>query len=778
MRYIKTVVGSLIAALVTLIALPELSAQVTFSEVPTPQQFFARKGDSTHVTFQVRGTMSGANSGNRLKAVLYKGGRVVDSTSQALRYVNGDAGFGVSLQLPVTRANHTLVLRVDEQVLATVPDLVGGDVFVVNGQSNAVGGYALAEVDRDSFLRGYLPVNGWTLLQYSNPGQWMGRAAMQLSKAEDVPVAVFNFAVGAQQLGFFMPGGSANYDESEAILASAGVLGRIRGLCWFQGEADGWEATLASYTRGLSVLFDAYKTGFGVSRFYGFQTRTYACSHPKPFVMEAQRRLSAQRDDVDFLASTNAVNDSCHFVYEGGYQLLGDRLAKVIRLRQYGETDQRVLSPDVDSARAVSATQIDVYFRDYGAGLAVTGRPWTEFRAEGPDLRPISGQVIGARLRLTFAGDISGARGLSYLSHAGPALDAVHNRSGVGAFTFYNVSLAPGDGAPGNRPDAELKLRSEVRELAVATIINTFLVVHNTGRASIKELKVQVPLPRPQLIYVGANEGNTVDGTFDPARDTWTIDGIAPGDSAVLQLNYFVFDQTGPATVWAQIISAEVADEDSRANNGTPGQVREDDEVRLVFNDRASDCNLSLEANEIECSVSGRDTTLTFTLDPQQTIAARRLLVSGVVGGEVAWTTTSELQLSLKLDAQTPRLAEFATFEVARADDPSCATVVGVSIGKACGVVSVGEEEENFESKQLRTFPNPVQAGMTLRLQLDSNAGQQQLEPELFDVLGRRLAMPEFSLDADSGLFELAAPTRSGVYYLRLGRAVATVLVE
>ena len=767
LRYILTLAWVAAAA--------ALGAQVTFSAIPTDNQLIARAGDDDGVAFVVQGNVADASGGESVTATLSSAGVVVDSAAVRLRVVGDSAGFGVSLRLPVTRANHTLVVRLDGAVVATVRGLVAGDVFVVNGQSNALGGYSLAEVDRDSFLRGYSPGGGWGLLQFSNPGQWMGRAARQLTLAHDVPVAVFNFAVGAQRLSFFVPGGSGNFEEVRSVLGAAGALGSVRGLCWFQGEADGWEATIGSYGREWSELLDAYRDQLGVAHFYGFQTRTYACGHPEPFVMEAQRRLNRERADLDLVASTNAINDSCHFVYEGGYQVLGDRLADVITLRQYGGSDRGVLSPDVDSARVRSATEIEVYFRDYGAGLAVTGAVWGEFRAEGTGLRAVAGEIRGARLWLTFPGDISRARGLSYLGHAGPDPAALHNGRGVGAFTFYDVSLAPGDGVPGNRPDAELTLRSATDALAVATVFSAEAVVRNTGRASLREFVVSVPLPRPNLIYVGGNEGEASRGRFDPARDRWTVDGLAPGDSAVLRLNYFVADAAGPVTLWAELADAEREDEDSRAGNGTRGLVSEDDEARVVFNDRGRDCAFGVEASAVSCTT---DSLVEFMLVARGLPGDERLLLRGAPDGEPrVWLAGEPLSLRVAPGAWSgfdPSLG--LALDIEREGDSTCATRVVVALSPNCPLVDVAERRSGEAGARLVVFPNPVVAGGRLQVRLtDSRLLADETPVALFDLGGRQLGATTLARALREGL---AAPPVSGWYVLRVGAEARAIVVE
>ena len=766
-------------------------AQVTVTQFPLDNQLIARTGLATSAPAHIAGTVASGQGSLSLSAKLYDGQALVAEQTQVVqRSANAAVNFEMEILVPVTRTNHRLELTQagSSTPVAAAINVVAGDVYVVNGQSNAVAGFALATPDRDDFLRGYLPNGDWSPLQLSNPGEWMGRAAYVLSRRHDVPIAVFNFAVGAQRLSFFMPTGTGqgNFDEAAATLEAAGVLGNVAGVCWFQGEADGWEASIRSYREELTELLNHYRQEYGNQQCYAFQTRSFSCGHPKPFVMEAQRRLDSELDWLTVLSTTNAVHDSCHYPYQGGYAVLGDRLADVITNEQYGRSDRSVYSPDIDSARIVSSNAIRLFFNGAGGGLAVTGNPWSEFVAEGVVVPASNGTISGNTVTLQFSEDISGATGVSYISHDGPEPDFLHGQSGVGAFTFYNKSLRPGDGDPGNFPDAELSFYSSTEELAVATVFSMDVVLRNTGPTTLTDAVVNVPLPRPVLIYEGGNEGTTDIGTFDPASDRWFVPALAPRDSAVLTLSYFVANADVPARIWGQLASASPIDEDSTPGNATLGEVAEDDEARIVIGQRELDCMLSVEP------VSSTCTGVSFPVwDLQLAVAEGTddvLTVSGPNGVPASWNTSGNLSLSLDFKAlrdagQLPLQLSFQ-----RPSDATCGSVLTIANPESCDALVSTDDVPVDTSFQV--YPNPSEAGALLTLELPQ-ALQLTSEVQLIDVTGRRLASYDLSTSSPAGsqrlrsaqaanIYQLDLPNAlpAGLYVLRIGQLSQQVIVR
>ena len=793
-----------LAAALAGFAVASSGAQITLTSFPAEEQLVARASvaDAT-ATFEVAGT---AQAATELTLRLLDGAAV---ESEATARVTPGAAFALPLVIPVTRRAFRVELLAGGEVVAAAERVVAGDVFVVAGQSNAIAGYAMSTPDRDSFLRGFSVQTGepydWSLMGLSAPGETAGRAASLLSRRHDVPIAVFNFGVGAKDVAFFRAGatephpfndtsvrlGDSSLTSFETIrdqLAAAGALGRVRGVIWAQGEGNSFETPLGAYAEQLGALMDEYRDRLGIERMYGIQTRFGACGGTQPFVMEDQRQLAARRGDIDFTASTNVAQDAddCHFAFSRedpaslfGLRLLGDWLADLIALHTYGTAPALgagAFSPDIDSARVTGPREITLYFDASGAEMAVTGAPWDEFVAEGVGARASSGAVTGNRVALGFSQDVSLATGVTYLSHTGPSDAFLHNAAGVGAFTFYDVATIAGDGDPGNLPDLELALESDAEVVTPGANFVVEVVLRNTGPTTATGIEVVVPVPEgSQIGYVGSAIPSPAVGAFNPQEDRWSLPSLGPGREAAMTVTYFT-QATTPArvTVWAEVAAQLGGDEDSTPGNAIgadlpAGTVLEDDEARVVIGDRAADCVLSVEPTTSRCDGVGG----TWTLGLTATVgAADPLEVSGLPGVAAATVSLAE-EARYTFDYAALRAAGDTILAIAAARDGSCSNRFLLPPPTSCTGTPTGLFDRAPASAPLRIPPNPVTAGRTIRVVLPGAQGPRGMRAELYDATGRGV----WSGPAAQA-FEVPTEGLAGVYVLRAGRYVGRVVVR
>ncbi len=751
-------------------------AQVSFTAFPADYQLIPREGDARTATYRVRGTVTGVATGRRLSAKLTQRGKTVDSSSVALAYVNGVATFDLPVAIPVTRANHTLQVTVDGAIRATARYLVAGDVYMVNGQSNAEGLVVMREADRDSFLRGprYLGT-GWAPMQLTRAGLWMGRTANELSRQRDVPVAAFNFAVGAKGIEFFREGHEArdgNFEAARDTLRKYDVDQRVRGLIWFQGETDAFSYSAERYRAELDSLLSEYEAAFGIPRFYAFQTRTFSCSSTRPDVMEGQRQLSAERADFDLMSTMNAMHltDGCHYFADGGYDVLGTRMARLILYREGGSRGSaQVLPPDVDSARVTGPREISVWFDTHGAGLAVSGNPYPEFRAEGTGYRPTGGRVDGDRLVLTFAEAVAGSTGISYLSHSGPAPDYVYSASGPGVLTFHDLSFVRGDGDVGNFADVRLTLGSEAQTLRLNGQLAVRLTLYNEGPSSVRAAKARIPTPAGLNFVSGQSSVAGTDVAPSLVEVTWTIPKIFPGDSASLLMTYFIREVGGAVTLWAEVASDESRDEDSAPGNGEPGEVREDDEARLVFGDRRKDCVLSAEATAVTCDGGGSGEVLRFFLTGRDATPSL-LSTSGTGIPAATWPAGTRQELIVpNFNALIEAATGSLRLTVTKVADATCATRVAVRVPDVCLGPNASSDPAAGPTS-LSLYPNPVRSGGLLRLTSPTNVDEGPEAVQIYSATGQRVPTSgAYREDAHTLAVRIEAP--AGVYLAIVGVA-------
>ncbi|MGY0004090.1 sialate O-acetylesterase [Micromonospora sp. I033] len=349
--------------------------------------------------------------------------------------------------------------------------VVAGDVYVIEGQSNAVAGMqrGSAAAEESPYLRSYgSPVvdgirsaaaRSWNYAvgdltqQPGAVGQWGIRMAHRISDTYQVPVAVINGAENGRPIGYFQRVDSrpsdlrTNYGRLRERLAAAGVLGKVRGVLWYQGEADNDNAT--AHVAGFSALLRDWRAELGGpdTRYYVFQVRTSPCGDGRSArLREAQRRMGDTLGVT--VLSTNGLSgqDDCHFGWEQGYRELGDHAFAVVSRDLYRGPGDGVAPPNPRSAAFVDAgrTAVVVRLRDDDP-LTVQPGVAADFRIEGSGVDVVDvAYRPGGELLLTLSGPATGATGVSYLGRPG-AGPWVVNASGIGLLTFQGLPIA----APG-----------------------------------------------------------------------------------------------------------------------------------------------------------------------------------------------------------------------------------------------------------------------------------------------------------------------------------------
>ena len=743
---------------------------------------------------------------------------MLDRSEVTLQYAGDSASFTLQLQVPVTRAEQKIEIFANDSTtpLLRRTHIVAGDVFVINGQSNALADITALPPDRDLFVRGYnSPFNGnypsfpnWTTIDRAYAGVWGARMARIVSEREDVPIALFNFAEGGQRVSFFEPGASGgNYARVLDDLDKAGVAGQVRAFFWSQGEQDGYDdITLERYKTRLSTLFGRYRQAFGTRNFYLHQTRPRVCSTLEPIIPEAQRRLAQQLGYVTLVGTTNLIldEDRCHYKPEAGYGVQGERLAELVLKREYGVAASGVETPLIDSARITGSREITVFMSVPGSNLTATGNPWPGFFAEGVDAAAVSGAASGKRITLQFDRSITAATGLTFQSHVTTSNSYVHNDRGVGIVTWYDVSLIPGDGAASRPSDLELSLSAAEDELVVGTILDVTLEVANTGGTTVTDAMVRLPLP--QGLAYGSAGVSTSGGVLLDNSLRWTIPRLQPGQRETLTASYRVQDLREDVVVHAQVLRTDQRDDpDSTPGNRSDFSVEEDDEARLVLNNRRLDCQLRAAFLGGSCGQepdSLQVWTLAFDADDVSNSADITLAVDPA--DAVRWSSSSTGQVSVSYDTLATRgfipitvtlskaTAEYgclASFPDLHAPEECVATPIDTSVvPPKCDTISldsamcfvrrcdgidsmfcmVDTSSSTISTQDVAVNfslgPNPVSSGGTLRIEF-ARLPSTRTSFEIVDMAGRRQYSGHISARS---LFVDTHRLKAGIYLFRV----------
>ncbi|MCR9164643.1 MAG: sialate O-acetylesterase [Nannocystaceae bacterium] len=451
----------------TVAAAPGEAAAASVGTAPLPSAVLPRDRDTNVGEALFAGTLETSGFAE-VRANILAEGVVVDSVSEPICGA-APALFALAAPIPAElRAfDVQLVAAVGETEVpfAEVADLVAGDIYLVNGQSNAFAAMynGDANVNQTPFLRSFginsldptttantvtwFPAIGNGSGMAGGIGQWAIRMANVLSEAHQVPIAVVNGSLGGQPIGYFQRNDEepadllSNYGRLLHRMRAGGLDQHVRGILWYQGESDG--VLTDAHVEGFDALLADWAEDYpNTERIYVTQLRA-GCGGQTIGIQEYQRTLPDRMKQISVMSTTGLDgHDGCHYAYAEGYELLGDHYAALLGRDLYGEKpDYDVQPPNPMSASLENGgTEIVITLRNAEEPLVFAAGAEADFVVEGALVSVVSGTAEAGELRLTLSGDATGATGITYLGHAlaGPWITSAQ---GLGLLTFQNLPL-------------------------------------------------------------------------------------------------------------------------------------------------------------------------------------------------------------------------------------------------------------------------------------------------------------------------------------------------
>jgi len=450
--------------------LHEKAPQVAFASIPRDAQLLSRAVATNQATFDVAGDVLSAGY-ERIVVDVDRDGSLWQSLSQPLSYTGDRAAFLLEPTLSAGLFSYDLRVELEtgsDRVLVAARDhLVCGDVFLINGQSNAVAGdywsEGLGNQSQSPWIRSFgnsyyegsiLPLDlhwdvadGESFNWHASVGSFGLRMAELLMSRYQVPIALINGAVGGTSSGQHQRNDldpadlSTIYGRLLYRAGQASVAATARSLLWYQGESDGDQDD--QYWDNFDALHSDWRTDFpALEKLYLFQIRK-GCGVGFAGVREVQRRIPNRYPDVEVMSTEAAPgHDGCHFLY-AGYRELGERLERLVARELYGSTDdQNIRPPNIREAKWLDANhdRILLTFRDPDDTLIF--EPGVEaFFVLEDGVSVTSGQVSGNTILLSLNSP-SGSPVLHYDGHVGDG-PSIQNSRGVGALTFFNFVIKP-----------------------------------------------------------------------------------------------------------------------------------------------------------------------------------------------------------------------------------------------------------------------------------------------------------------------------------------------
>ncbi len=362
------------------------------------------------------------------------------------------------------------------KVLRSVTNLVCGDAFLIDGQSNALatdtGEKSSAETNK--WIRSYGgrgedgndgPQNRWCSPVWKAQngelvelGYWGMELARRLVASRQIPVFIVNAAVGGTRI-------DQHQRQSENPTDPATIYGRmlwriqqaklthgIRAVIWHQGENDqgsdgptggyGWE----TYQRYFVAMSADWKRDFpNLGHYYIFQIWPNSCSMGNShgdMLREVQRTLPRLYSHMDIL-STLGVRPpgGCHYPLIGWAEF-ARMLQPLIERDFHGQVPTApITAPNLRQARYVGNAR-DTIALEFDQPVVWQEALVNQFYLDGQEGQVSAGSVAGNVLTLQLKSAAT-AREITYLHEMKWSQDhLLLGANGIAALSFCAVPLA------------------------------------------------------------------------------------------------------------------------------------------------------------------------------------------------------------------------------------------------------------------------------------------------------------------------------------------------
>jgi hypothetical protein len=438
-------------------------------EKPVNGQFFARD-DSGYGKIFYGGSQTGAPDTVFLKVYTTDGNEVLVAT-----YRQALAGVTYSFVAPILAGKTTYKVQygtttggVDTAVGAPVTDLICGDAYIIEGQSNAIAidNGVPQDVANNSWIRSYGKATGWGNATAKGLdggvriGVWGLIFANRLLANYNMPICIINGAYGGTRIDQHRanPADHGSAGSSSTIYADlynrvvgAKLTHGIRGLLWHQGEAnqgaDGPDGDndYKFYQQYFVDISADWKQDFpNILNYYVFQIWPNACGSAttNDQLREVQRTLSRSFSNMR-LMSTLGINpgSGCHYQL-AGYQRFSDLISPLVEQDHYGTSVNSVFTaPNLVKAYFTTAARNEVGL-EFDQNIAWNPGAPGLFFLDNIAGKVVSGSAVGKIIKLQLNAPSSAAR-INYVQGFDDwqQPNLLYGSNGVAALTFHAAPI-------------------------------------------------------------------------------------------------------------------------------------------------------------------------------------------------------------------------------------------------------------------------------------------------------------------------------------------------
>ncbi len=437
-------------------------------------QFYARD-DKNEGTLFYNGTLNEAANSVFLK--VYADGRLCANESRKLAT---DKAYAFSVKLQPGLIHYTVEFGFEngghETLLHTVTNVVCGDAYLINGQSNAVAtDWGEGEpAFRSEWVRSYGSMSGnpegvgvWGGAMHRSRdgeklqiGYWGMELARRLVEDQQMPICILNGAVGGTRIDQHQrnPGNPQDlttiYGRLLWRVSEAKLTHGIRAVLWHQGENDqaadgptggyGWE----TYRQYFIDLAAAWKQDFpNLQHYYLFQIWPKACAMgvkgSDNMLREVQRSLPSYFSRLSVMSTLGIEPPGdCHYP-AAGYAEIARLICPLVERDNYGKVFTSSITPPDLERTYYASDKKDEIVMEFNQPVNWDNTLAGQFYLDGEKGKVASGAVSGPVVTLKLTAP-STAQKLTYLDSASwSQTHLLRGENGIAALTFCEVPILP-----------------------------------------------------------------------------------------------------------------------------------------------------------------------------------------------------------------------------------------------------------------------------------------------------------------------------------------------
>lgn len=352
--------------------------KTSFTQVPQSLQLFPRNAkNEAIVTFT--GKVETANY-NSVSMIVTRNNSTIKSYKNSLIYANGIANFTFSHTIKAELAEYSFKIYAtqgtDSLLVISRDNIVTGDVFIINGQSNGAAWNVSNNFPNYDYKNEFCRTFGQTqsgksfitqadtTWAYSNTrspyvGVWGIELQKIITEKYGIPTCILNEALSGSTITEHTvrdatnPSNVANiYGRLLYRATKAGVLNNIKGFFFWQGEAEAF-ANPTIWQGEFDKLYNFWKIDYPtVNKFYIFQVNILGVPLPEAAdLRNFQRKIKQLYSKTEVIGTIgNSGYDGAHYTVEG-YKRFANEAFRLVARDFYGSADTlQITSPNIQKA--------------------------------------------------------------------------------------------------------------------------------------------------------------------------------------------------------------------------------------------------------------------------------------------------------------------------------------------------------------------------------------------------------------------------------------------